>query len=97
MCKMNILLIVGISIGFTIGAIASLVAFVCLFEKMSKEVDHKELRKRGGEVFDYCNRCYEPIFMTEQYIKDDDKNYCLRCGHRRLREGHQFVAIKGDR
>lgn len=80
----------GFVLGLLIGGIITFVAF-CL-TLSSKQREDRYINDNQVGLFDYCQKCYEPINNGEMYVKAHDKNYCLKCGSEIFKENNIRVA-----
>ena len=68
--------------------------FCLILSNKCREYEMHETNKDGihWSVYDYCQKCYEPINDGELYVKTHNKNYCLKCGSKLFKENNIRIA-----
>lgn len=79
-------------LGLLFGGLVTFFAFCLILSSKHRESCYeKNVEKK---LFDYCQKCYEPINDGELYVKAHDKNYCLKCGSEIFKENNIKIAGK---
>lgn len=82
-----LLFILGLVVGMLVTVFYMSLCVVS--KKSSQEIP---TRQHNGQIFGYCQNCYEPVYNGDTYVQGTNKIFCLKCGFDKFTETNIRVA-----